>query len=1002
MCGLMFLSVSTWAQTRAVTGTIKGNQADSILIGATIAEKGTPNVVESDESGNFSIMVSDTGKVILIVTYSSGGYKAKEIEVGSQSNVTVQMEDDVQQMEEVVIVGYGVVKKSDLTGSVASVKPEELAKVPTANVMESIQGKVAGVDVARTSGSATAKPQITIRGNRSVNAGNGPLYIVDGVQYANVEDINSNDIESMEVLKDASSTAIYGSRGGNGVVILTTKSGKFNKDNNKVRVFFNTYTGTSVVSKFPTALSGTDLLEIKKEAYRSANNLASDQTVTDDQAFTNANEKKGYQTGQTTDYVSKLIKRGSQQNIQAGFSAGTEKLKAYFSADYYQEKGVMKLDELKRYTARLNLDYQINKLLKIGTNTQLTHYEQQKRINPVTSALRISPYGSAYDTTTGALILKPFGLAQMNPLADEQKGAYDNNSQITRIFPLLYTEITPLKGLTIRGNAAFTIGNTVEGTYNSKRSFFASDSKPSNASLGQNGVNNKNFQLVANYMKSLRAHSFTFTALTELLEYKTTTFTASGDNVPADALSFYNLGSSTSNLKITSGYEKNNIVSYAGRVNYAFKNRYLVTATGRFDGASVLADGNKWDFFPSVAAAWKLTEEKFLASQKTFDEIKLRVSYGVAGNSSVAPYSSQSLLGNIPWAWDGTPNYATSTLTSLGNPNLKWEKTYTLDFGLDLAILKNRIQFTGDYYMSNTQNLLLNKVLPASSGYSIMLDNVGETKNNGLELGVTSHNVKKGKFTWSTTLTFMKNQEQVTKLLNNANVMETSPGSGNYLVVGNAVTSYYDYEKVGIWQSNEADAIAAYNVLNPSSKVKAGDIKVKDQNGDGVINSSDKKVVGSNVPKFSMGLSNNFKIGNFDFSFYWFARVGQTVSLLGGNSDFYDRTGVNNSLNIGNTEYWTTANGSNNLPRPAATNDQFRSTLNYMDGSFLKLRSVNIAYNLPTEIAKKYLRCEKVKVYVTGRNLLTFSKIKNYDSELNGNVSNPLVKLYTFGLNAEF
>lgn len=379
------------------------------------------------------------------------------------------------------------------------------------------------------------------------------------------------------------------------------------------------------------------------------------------------------------------------------------------------------------------------------------------------------------------------------------------------------------------------------------------------------------------------------------------------------------------------------------------------------------------------------------------------MSYGVAGNSSVTPYSSQSLLGNVPWAWDGVTNYATSTRTRLGNPNLKWEKTYTVDFGLDLAILKNRIQFTGDYYLSTTKDLILLRTLAPSSGYSDMFDNVGETKNNGIELALTSNNVKKGKFSWSTTLTFMKNTEKVTRLINDASSISTENSSGNNVTIikGSPVVSYFFYEKIGIWQLSDADEIAAYNLKNPSAKVKAGDIKFKDQNGDGVINDSDKKVLGSNVPKFSLGFNNNFKLGNFDFSFYWFARVGQMVNLLNG-ADFYDPTGVNNSLNIGNTEYWTTTNGSNNLPRPGVTLDINRSVLNYLDGSFLKLRSVNIAYTLPKSISTKYLKSEKVRVYFTGRNLLAFTRIKNYDSELNGAVTNPLVKLYTFGLNAEF
>ncbi|HTF80676.1 MAG TPA: TonB-dependent receptor plug domain-containing protein, partial [Cytophagales bacterium] len=377
---VMVFSISMWAQSRVITGHVGGVSAtDSSLIGVIIQEKGTSNAAESDEAGNFSITVSDTGNVVLLVNYE--GYKQKEIAVGNQTEVNIALEEDLVVMEEVVIVGYGTVKKSDNTGAVSSLKPEEINKVQSSNVMESVQGKVAGVDITRNSGAAGAKPMVTIRGNRSISAGNDPLYIVDGMQYSNIEDINSNDIASMEVLKDASSTAIYGSRGANGVVIITTKKGKHDPAHNRLRIFFNTYIGTSSAYKFPKALSGQDFVNLKRESFRNPTNgtLPNDSLV----IFQARDEYKYVKNGVFTGYVSELLHRGAQHNINFGVSGGNEKLRSYFSVDFFNEKGVLKLDNMKRYTTRLNLDYDVNKYLKVGTQTQVTHYEQSRRFNPM-------------------------------------------------------------------------------------------------------------------------------------------------------------------------------------------------------------------------------------------------------------------------------------------------------------------------------------------------------------------------------------------------------------------------------------------------------------------------------------------------------------------------------------------------------------------------------------------------------------------------------------------
>ncbi len=997
MCGLMFLSIATWAQTRAVTGTIKGNQVDSILIGATIAEKGKPNVVESDESGNFSITVSDTGKVVLIVNYASGGYKTKEIEVGSQSNVTVQMEDDVQQMEEVVIVGYGTVKKSSLTGSVISLKTDDVKQVPTGNVMDGIQGKAAGVDIATTSGETGKSPNVTIRGNRSISAGNEPLYIVDGVQYGSIQDINQEDIQSMEVLKDASSTAIYGSRGANGVVIITTKKGS----SGQVKVSLNTYTGVSNAAAFPRAMNGKEYLEFRRERYAALNNVNSSD-VTDVQAIGNQYNDL-YKSGNDYNYLDKILKQGIQKDIQFNMSGGSDKVKSYFSFDYFNQQGLLKNDNLNRYTGRLNLDYQINKIIKIGTQTQATYYDQNKRVNPISSAVNIVPYFAPYEKSKSG----GDSLAQLpgssnggkfaNPLLDEQGNGVDRIKTL-RFFPTVFVDLTPIKGLNLRTNLALTLENSNEGTYYNSDSYTIRDGKTvPNATLENTNKKQVNWQGIISYNKDLiKGLSLNAVLLSEILTNTREYSQIAGFGTFAKEQLYYNLGGSNSTI-VQSLYSQKSLVSFAGRVNLSYKDKYLLTATAREDGASVLADGNKWDIFPSIAGAWNIANEKFMESQKIFNTVKLRVSWGVSGNANLPAYKTQSLLTKVQGTvgQDGSVIYMLSP--TIGNKNTMWEKTRTVDYGLDLGIMKDRITLSMDYYRAITSDLLLLQTLPATTGVTNTLSNIGSTSNNGFELSLSSVNIHKKDFKWTTTASFMTNKEKITALTG-SDKMTVIPfdADGNNqasktVVVGHPVNSFYDFEKIGIWQTEDSAEAKKYGKV-------PGQVRIKDQNNDGKIDASDQLVIGSRVPKFSIGFNTEFKYKNFDLSLYFFARVGQT--FLYGYTYNPNSTDANN---LATREYWTPTNHSNDLPRPGlpatATNDLTPS--NYMDGSFLKLRSMTLGYNLPKKFLAR-IKVSKVRLYATGKNLLIFNKIKNYDTEMEGSLAFPTTRLYVFGMNIDF
>ena len=992
---LLFFAMVSLAQKRQITGQVLGAKNDTI-IGAVITQKGTTNAAMSDVNGNYTLSVPDTANVTLVI--SLVGYGDKEINVGLQTTAgSVILEEDAKLLEDVVIVGYGVTKKSDLTGAVTSFKGDELKQTPTTNVMESVQGKAPGVDITRSSGSAGAKINVTVRGNRSINAGNNPLYIVDGVQYTDIQDINSNDIQSMEVLKDASSTAIYGSRGSNGVIIITTKRGAAGA----TRVFVNSYMGVSTVAGYPEVRNGEQYVALRREANRT---LGLWNSTADDSKIFNTTEMQNIANGTETSFADKLLHNGLQQDFQVGISGGTERLKSYFSLDYFNEKGLLKMDELKRYTGRVNLDFQVNKYFKVGTQTQFTYYNQDKRANALGLAAKINPLTEAYDAN-GEIIVYPLQGKDINPLIDEEKDAAVNNSTVLRIFPTVYAEIAPFKGFTARTNLSLNLGQTRQGIYNASNSVTRNGAY-SQSSIANTNTNNLNWQAILNYTKQVKEHSFVFTAISEIVSNKTEGYSAIGQNQLVSSQGFYNLSGNTQNISINSNYVKNVLTSFAGRINYSFKNRYLLTVTARTDGASQLAEGNKWDYFPSVAAGWRLTEEKFLKTQKLFSNIKLRASYGISGNASVAAYSSQNTLTRVPFAFGDNVATGFAYNSKIGNPNLKWEKSNTLDIGLDFGILKDRITGTIDVYDTRTNDLLLDRVLPSSTGVSLVTQNVGKTRNRGLEIALTGVNIQKKNFTWSTTITYSKNKEEILELVDNVKVLNIDASSSNprYLVVGSPVSSFYDYEKLGIWQLDQATEAASFGQ-------KPGDIHVKDQNGDGKINTEDRVVVGSTVPKFSAGINNEFKYKNWDLSFYIYARVGQMfnynnpVGEDGTNTTqyIYDPRGIENGLST--LEYWTPENPTNELPRPNGnltySSLQYFSTVGYTDGSFVKLRNVTLGYTFPQNVTKK-LKLQRLKVYVTGKNLITLSKVKNYDPEMSGNLSNPTVRLFVGGINLEF
>ncbi|TWV99546.1 SusC/RagA family TonB-linked outer membrane protein [Chitinophaga pinensis] len=980
ICWLLLVSVSmTFAQRQTIKGRVSDAETGEPLVMVNVQLKGSTTGTQTDATGAFSLTVPDSQTGVLVITYL--GYQALTQNINGNSNIVVKLEKDNKQLDEVVVVGYGEVKKRDLTGAVTSVKGEELRKVPSTNVMESVQGKLPGVDITKSNGAAGAKINVTVRGNRSIRADNGPLYIVDGVQYENIQDINPNDIQSMEVLKDASSTAVYGSRGANGVIIITTKKGA----SGKPRVFVNTYAGISQVAGYPAMSTGPQYVAQKREANRTTGRWKSE---ADDPLIFNAAEVASIQNNLWTDYADLLIHDGLQQDYQVGVSGGSEKTKVYLSLDYFDEKGIFKLDHLKRYSARLNLDQTINDYLKVGMQSQVTYYNQDNRRDPLNQANKIVPLNLPYDEE-GKLILFPNMGSMINPLADEQPDAYQNNGRVTRTFVNAYVELTPLKGLSFRSNLGVTLDNARTGIFASKNTIERSTASASRSQYNSGSKRYISWENVLNYTQKLGDHTFGLTGVASLLSDQRDSSFLQGEGQLLPAQLYYALQNNVSGIAIRSSYMANKLISFTGRINYNYKGKYLLSLTGRSDGSSKLAPGNKWAFFPSIAGAWRVSDEAFMKGQRVFSDLKIRASYGIAGNDAVPPYATASYLSKIPFSYDDTNSALAYGIGSqIGNRNLKWELSATTDIGLDMSFFDGRIGATIDLYDTKTKDLLLQRTLPSSSGVSTVIQNIGKTRNRGIEIGINTVNVRSKNFSWNSNIVFSKNKEEIVALAD-ANTNDVANG----WFIGYPVRVFYDYEKVGIWQTKEADAATSFGY-------KPGDIKVRDQDGNGVLNSQDRVILGRQVPTWSGGLNNDIRFMNFDLNVYVFARIGQWI-----NSEYaakYDPQGLENSAPL---DYWTPEHETNAYPRPNASVSKdgtpFIRTLGYKDGSFVKIRNISLGYTLPGS-ALKNLHLTNLRVYVTGKNLFTFSKVKDYDPERGGDLSNPLTKMYVAGLNVEF
>jgi TonB-linked SusC/RagA family outer membrane protein len=994
---LMLIGFQGFAQDRLISGKITSSEDGSGIPGVSVSIKGSSKGTSSDADGNYKISVAGAA----VLSYSSIGFISQEVSIGSKTQINVVLAVDTKALTEVVVVGYGTQKKSQMTGAISSVGAKEIQELPITNARQALQGRAAGVDVVQPGSKPGAGPQIRIRGRRSFNASNDPLYVVDGIPLSSgIDDINPNDIVSMEVLKDASATAIYGARGANGVVIISTKRGKAGA----TVVSVDSYYGLNQELGTIGVMNGAQFAEYKRESRRAVGQYPLGAgTAADDAKIFEPRELTSIQTGRSTDYVAGMLRAGAIQSHQVAVSGGSEKTTFNISANFFQDIGVVKMQDFSRYTFRVNLDHKINDKIKIGLSTLIVNSVRNgENLNILGGAMQENPLGEPYDANGNLVFLPTNDGLRTNPFSELEPGVNIDENKRYRTFNSLFGEWDIAKGLKYRVNFGpdLTVGRA--GRFIGA---FTNNNRGGNPSGGINEqfLFNWTLENIVTYNKKFKdVHNLNFTGLQSIQRDRDERTSISVIGIPAESAQYHRLGDANQITGANTDLIEWTLLSYMGRVNYDYKEKYLFTATVRMDGSSRFGANTKFGIFPSFALGWNLSEEPFIKNIAAIDQMKLRASWGAIGNQAITPYQTQALLGRTAYAWDNSAAYGYRP-NSIGNPDLRWETSTTSNAGLDFSFFRGRVSGSAEYYVTRTTNLLAPQPLPTSIGFGGFTTNVGETQNTGIELTLSTVNVDRGGFQWTSDLIFNRNRESIVSL---ANGKVDDIGAGRF--IGQPLSVFFDLKKVGIWQSNEADAAKAFGE-------RVGQIKVADTNGDGKINADDRQILGSAVPGFTAGLTNRFTYKGFDLSFFVFARVGQLI-----RSRFHDNVnqlaGRYNNLAL---DFWTPNNPTNEFPQPVVTQEfpKYGSSLTYFEGSFFKIRNINIGYNLPDNLAKK-LKMQSVRIFASIQQPLILAeyrqKYKGIDpetfvdgeqgvggGEVNTNVS-PATSVTTFGLNLKF
>ncbi|EFV29638.1 SusC/RagA family TonB-linked outer membrane protein [Bacteroides eggerthii] len=1005
---LCLIPLSSIAQNIMVKGIVKDNFGEPV-IGANVTEKGTTNGMITDLDGNFSLTVQKNAT--LVISYI--GYVTQEIAIKGNTNLNITLKEDSKALEEVVVIGYGTARKSDVTGSIASVGGDKLQEMPSTNITYALQNRVAGVDMTQTSSQPGATMQIRIRGTRSLTASNDPLVVLDGIPFmGNLSDINPGDIKSMDILKDASSTAIYGSRGANGVILITTNRGA---QGTPAKFTYNGYVGAkSVFSKYPM-MDGPKYAEMRKYAGKFENSL-------DESDDTN------------TDWQDLLYRTGMVNSHDVSVAGGTNNGSYSFGAAYYKDQGVIPTQNYTRYSLRGSFDQGVGKYFRFGLTTN-SNYNITKgsNVGPY-SVLNNTPLANPYNADgslkrTVKLNSQDENFVVTRDLVEDLEDSWLNEKKGFGTYNNLFAEVQCpwVKGLKYRVNLGLNYRSTKGGVFTGEGINSSTADTPSTASLEHTETTNWAVENLITYDRTFGKHQLNIVGMYSAEETVYTKSHIAARDIPAEYLQYYNLGRAEGNITVNPDnwdYQKSGLMSWMGRAMYTYDNRYMLMATVRADASSRLAKGHQWHTYPAVSAGWNIGQESFMDDLEWLDILKVRVGYGQTSNQAVNPYSTWGKLSTRPYNF-GPTGYATGYYVSaLPNYDLGWEYSSTWNFGLDFTLFGGRLSGTFEYYIQKTSDLLQNVNLPSTSGVSSYVGNVGKTENKGVEFTLNgtildNHNG----WTWDASINISANRNKLTELASGADRDEA-----NNWFVGHPIDAIYDYEKIGLWQEGDP----YLDILEPGGNV--GMIKVKytgEYNEDGTpvrqIGPDDRQII-SMEPKFTGGFSTRVAYKGFDLNVITaFKCGGKLISTLHHSNGYLNMlTGRRGQVDV---DYWTEENTNAKYPKPggiqSGDNPKYGSTLGYFDASYWKVRNISLGYKFDEQKWLKNFGIQSLRAYVSIQNPFVicspFHKETGLDPETNsyGNenvavtsgiqrrfltvgTNAPSTRNYLFGINLTF
>jgi len=955
-------------------GLVHGNVTDSSgkpIGGASVMNLKSNKGTSTDASGNFTIMAAK-GQALQV---SFVGFQPARVVYSGQASLSISLLSDNSSLSNVVVIGYGTQRKEAVTGSVASIGGNNLREVPSPNISTALQGRLPGVAVSQTSSQPGATMQIRIRGTRSLTANNDPLVVLDGIPFpGSIGDIDMNDVKSIDILKDASATAIYGSRGANGVILITTNKGNMNQE---PRVAINSYYGVNKVFSYYPMMDGTQFAALRKAAGLYKNQDGTIQLGADEKIGTNTNwQKLLYQTGKVT-------------NEDISVSGGSKRGSYSFGGSYYNNEGVIPTQSYQRFSIHGSVDQRIGDYVRLGFTTNSNYNYTQGAQVGLYNTLSNSPLASPYNANGSTKYVISMPLDQqwvstkqvLDSLKNNYLAQYKNYASYNSVYGEI--KVPGVPGLAYRINVGLNISSGSNGTYTAAGVNSTNPTAPSNASLRDTSSTDWTVENLLSYDRTIGKSQINVLGLYSAEQTQGRGTNISGIGIPADALQYYNIGTAGQEIDVlpaNQNYFERGLLSWMGRVMYSYDNRYFISGTVRSDGASVLASGHQWHTYPAVSAGWNVTNESFMKNFSYLNLLKLRVGYGETSNQAVNPYSTLGLLSTNPYNFGST--YATGYYVSqLPNASLGWEYSKTWNYGLDFGILNNRLSGTVEYYITKTTGLLQGVTLPPTSGVGSYTANVGNTQNKGIEFSLDGTIIKsQSGWTWEAGVNMSFNRNKITQLASGVTADQT-----NWWFVGKPINVIYDYQKIGLWATSADSASGHLNVLQPGGNV--GMIKVKYTGGYGAngvplraISPDDRQVMNAD-PKFTGGFNTRVSYKGFDLSAVGvFQSGGILISTIYGPSGYLNlMSGRRNNINV---DYWTPTNTGAKYPKPggqmSGDNPQWASTLGYFSGSYLKISTLTLGHNFSNDPWFKKFHIPSVRLYFTAQNpFVIFSPYHN-------------------------